>query len=195
MCCRRGRNLRAQTRRFAFANSAKQTPILHEAQMTERDNFETLSQDLLPSHYQDMDAVFQAWALFETALTMWLLALMEIEDDIGRIIIDRLDTRAKLARIKEIYQHLGSEDNAKVASTVVNKLEQWIKIRNTLAHKPRQGINSAGTHLYFWTGKFLPGNREEMDLIGINVADLKKCAGFASRTAAQIMQQVPRSVT
>lgn len=158
--------------------------------MTE-DPFEGLERDLSPCLYQDMDAVFQAWALLETSLTMWLVVLLNVEDDIGRIIVDRLDTKAKIGRIKEIYQHLGNDHNAKVASTMAVKIEQWVGIRNTLAHKPRQGINLDGTHLYFWTGKYLRGDREKMDLIGIDVADLKRCAGFASRTAAQIIQQMP----
>lgn len=111
--------------------------------------------------YGDIDTVFQAWALLETALTMWLLHLMGVEDDVGRIVVERLDAKNKLMRIREIYLHFGNDHSAKAAKNLSGQMEKWVETRNILAHKPRQGFHAETNHMYFWTGKYTkkPGTK------------------------------------
>jgi hypothetical protein len=146
----------------------------------------------LPDHVnRQIVQIFQAWALFEGALTMWLIALLGVDDDIGRLIVDRIDTRAKISRIKEIYDHMKNDGMAKTAKEVSSNYEKWVDIRNAIAHKIYFGVSEDGTHLMFSTGKYARQERDKMAMIGIDLADLPRCAYFAASAAGQIERGLP----
>lgn len=129
--------------------------------------------------------------MLETALTIWLLQLMKVDDDVGRIVVDRLDGKTKLMMIRDIYLHFGNEYSAKTAKNLSGQMEKWVDIRNILAHKPRQGFDPETNHMYFWTGKYIRKSRDRMEMIGIDAGDLKRCAAFAAKDARDILSQLP----
>lgn len=146
----------------------------------------------LPDHInRDIVLMFQAWALLEAALTMWLIALIDIEDDVGRLIVDRFDTRTKISRIKEIYDHLRNDNMVKTSKEISSQYEKWIDTRNIIAHKVCFGISTDGTHLMFSTGKYVRQKRDEMNMIGIDLNDIARCAKFAGGMAGQIERGLP----
>ena len=140
---------------------------------------------------RDIVMVFRAWTLLEAALTMWLISLMGMEDDVGRLIVDRFDTRAKIARIKEIYDHFKNDDMVRTAKEVSSNYEKWVETRNILAHKVCFGISDDGTHLMFASGKYVRRKRDHMNMLGIALPDLKRCALFAAGMAGDIERGLP----
>jgi hypothetical protein len=142
---------------------------------------------------QQIVQIFQAWALLEGALTMWLIALLKVDDDVGRLIVDRIDTRAKISRIREIYDHMHNDNMVKTVKELSSNYEKWVEIRNSIAHKICFGVSDDGTHLMFSTGKYARQQRDKMAMIGIALADLPRCALFAAETAGQIERGLPRA--
>ena len=136
--------------------------------------------------------IFQSWALLEGSLTAWLIALMSVDDDVGRLIVDRFDTRAKINRIREIYDHLHNANMVKTVKELSSNYEKWVEIRNSIAHKICFGLSDDGTHLMFSTGRYARQQRDKMAFIGIALADLPRCALFAVETAGQIDRALPR---
>ncbi|WP_375453656.1 hypothetical protein [uncultured Methylobacterium sp.] len=139
----------------------------------------------------DIVVMFRAWALMEAALTMWLIALMGVDDDVGRLVVDRFDTRTKISRIREIYDHFQNDDMTKTVKEVSYNYEKWVETRNIVAHKVCFGMSEDGTHLMFATGKYTRRKRDEFTMVGIALPDLRRCAQFAIGMAGDIQRGLP----
>jgi hypothetical protein len=69
--------------------------------------FDPMSLDRgMPQSAQDAILLLvRAWPLYEAALTDWLTTVAGMNSEIGAFFIGRMDTRGKISKLKEIYQH------------------------------------------------------------------------------------------
>jgi hypothetical protein len=70
--------------------------------------------------------LLRAWPLFEIALTDWLIAVAGMNsDDIGALMVGRMETRGKIEKLKDIYGHLGGIGRAKLKQTGAMCRPHW----------------------------------------------------------------------
>jgi hypothetical protein len=76
--------------------------------------------------------LMRAWPLFEMALTDWLIAVVKMDEEIGRLFIGRMDTRGKISKLREIYQHLGETQQVQLLKNLNKSAEGYTRVRNIL---------------------------------------------------------------
>jgi hypothetical protein len=78
--------------------------------------------------------LMRAWPLFEMALTDWLIAVVKMDEEIGRLFIGRMDTRGKISKLREIYQHLGDTQQVQWLKNLNKSAEGYTRVRNMIVH-------------------------------------------------------------
>ncbi len=93
-------------------------------------------------------------AMLEIALTEWLTRLVGMDSDIGPLLIGRMDNRAKIDKLKEIYAHLNNKGAVRSLKWLSKNAKIHSDVRNTVIHNICCGVKNDGNTLQFLT--FLP---------------------------------------
>jgi hypothetical protein len=160
--------------------------------MSETDLDPTSLDKSMPQSAQDAIMVLlKSWVLFEVALTDWLVAVTGMRDDIGILVVGRMDTRGKIDKLKEIYSHIRDARQVAGLKNLGKSNEGYSKIRNTvvhniyLGHRPRP--DDRGQYdLIYSIHRPSKTRIDGMDAVIIRLDDLKKAAKFAVSAAKDI---------
>jgi hypothetical protein len=146
----------------------------------------------MPQSAQDaIILLLRAWAVFELALTDWLIAIVGMKDDLGILLIGRMDTRNKIVKLKEIYEQLRDAKQVLALKGLGKANERYSQIRNTVVHNVylghRPDASKPGEYeLIYSTHRPVKGRRDAMDAVIVRLADLKSAATFAGRQTKRI---------
>ncbi len=103
--------------------------------MTEAAFDPTLLNKNMPQDAQEaIISLLRAWVIFEIALTDWLIDVTEMNNEIGSLLIGRMDTRGKIDKLKEIYAHLEDKTQVKSLQNLSRSTEGYSRIKNTAVH-------------------------------------------------------------
>ena len=145
--------------------------------------------DLSPIAENAINVLIKTWPHFDHILTEWLILISEMPQDIGRILIGRMETKTKLDRLKDISKHLGRDADVKTIAQISRSHEHFSKIRNAVAHCPIIGMNpDHPLEVLFVESRFVKGRRDLVDVSSIRLERITAAAGFASRTIGIIMR-------
>jgi hypothetical protein len=74
------------------------------------------------------------WPYMELAITDWLLRAAEIPQDIGRILVGRLDTGQKIGKLKELAGHRPNSGLKEEIEGLAQQYKRHSETRNTIIH-------------------------------------------------------------
>lgn len=153
-----------------------------------------INPDLPPVAENAISVLVLTWPHFDHILTEWLILLTEMQQDIGRILIGKMETNTKLDRLKAISKHLGHDADVKTITRISKSHEHFSKIRNTIAHCPILGMNpDRPLEILFVESRFVRGRRDLVDVSSIRLERITAAAEFATKTAATIMRALSQA--
>lgn len=113
-----------------------------------------------PKAQEVMYRLIQAWALYETTLTSFMMAAFRLPLDEGSILFGNMDTRTKLDRLKALYQHYDMKDAVKSIAHISSLHGKFVGMRNAVAHFVCDGhLKKDPNYLVFSGAKHLKGSR------------------------------------
>jgi hypothetical protein len=125
-----------------------------------------------------------AFVFLEGALTEWLIRLTGMNDDIGKIMMGRMDNRAKFDKLNQIYKHL---KNTKAIASI-RSLEKSVRhcndLRNLVAHNLCWGME--GEFIVFLTNRYPEGDPNSLATYRVKPDAILGATKFALHAAAQI---------
>jgi hypothetical protein len=146
----------------------------------------------MPQSAQDAVLLLvRAWPLYEAALTDWLTAVAGMKREIGAFFIGRMDTRGKISKLKEIYQHLGDKRQAQWLTNLNRTAKDYTHIRNVVIHTiylgHRPSPDKEGQYeLIYSEHRPVKGKPSTVSSLIVRLDDIKKAATFAGRAAQKI---------
>ena len=78
--------------------------------------------------------LIMTWARLDSLLSQWVIVEFGMTLDSGSILLGNMDTRTKLDRLKQLYEHHGDKRSAKAVANLSKLHASHIDIRNTVAH-------------------------------------------------------------
>jgi hypothetical protein len=157
----------------------------------------TLDKNMPQSAQEAILLLARTWPLFEIALTDWLIAVSGMDSEIGVLMVGRMDTRAKIAKLKEVYAHLGDSRQVQWLKNLNRSAEGYTSIRNTIVHTLYVGHRpdpkkSGRYQMIFSTHRPVKGRRKSIDAVIVTLPDIKKTASFAVRATQEIRNALAR---
>jgi hypothetical protein len=156
-------------------------------------DFDPMSLDRkMPQSAQDAISVLvRAWPLYEAALTDWLIAIAGMKSEIGTFFIGRMDTRGKISKLKEIYQHLGDKSQVESLTHLNKTAKAYTHIRNVIIHTIYIGHRPSHDkpdeyELIYSEHRPVKGRPKTVSGLIVRLDDIKRTASFAQRTAQKI---------
>jgi hypothetical protein len=93
-----------------------------------------------------------AWGRYDGLISQWVLHAYGLSLDSGSILLGNMDTRSKLERLKNLYQHHGMKPAVASISKLQKDHLEFVGIRNLIAHSACAG--QVGSHP--WLIAFAP---------------------------------------
>ena len=134
-----------------------------------------------------------SWARLDAALTHYLLIVTGVSYDNGSILIGRMDTRAKIEKLKSIYQHHAMEDAASSISNLAILHKRYVNSRNAIAHYHCVGTERADPKtVVFLTGSISKGIKGSTAGKTFTLEHMAASADFAHRAASMLRGKMPK---
>jgi hypothetical protein len=139
-----------------------------------------------------------AWADFETGVTYFIFLVFGLDFDAGSILLERMDLKTKLMRIKSLHEHHNKIEGAKSLRNLISNVEEFSASRNVIAHRKCIGsMISQPTRLVFMSSQHVKKQPGTLEILCVDHSELIASANFARQAAKNVktlidaIEQVP----
>ena len=130
-----------------------------------------------------------AWAALDTMISYWVLLLFGMPMDTGSILLGNMDTKTKITRLKQFFQHHGNAKEAALAQRLSKSHEKFVDARNTIAHRRCFGMQKSDpTRLMFSSTKHILGEVGKFEILAIDLSEIRAATKFASDAEKSIFR-------
>jgi hypothetical protein len=120
------------------------------------------------------------WARFDSFVSQMVILAFGLSLDNGPILLGNMDTRQKLERLKNLYDHYGMPRAASYAANLKAAHAYWVDVRNTVIHSTLGGTRiSAPGVLVFAPVRISRGVLGHVEVIQLHVNGIKRAAEWA----------------
>ena len=166
--------------------------------MSNKTDFDPLDLDKkIPGHAKDaIINLLQAWALFEIALTDWLIASIGTNQDIGTLLFQRVSTNSKIDKLKQIYAHVGAKTDLEKLKELSRLEEKYSQIRDAVVHNMFLGTRNDASdetqcELIYSRHRPAKNRMKSIEAVVIRTPDIKAAATFAITSTKVIRAALP----
>jgi hypothetical protein len=125
-------------------------------------------------------ALVMSWGLMETTIGLFFLRAFRLAADDGSILVGPMDTKAKLDKLKTLYQHHGMASAAKSIADLKAAMAHFVEVRNLIAHGMCIGHHRLERgDIVFTVGKFAKGKKGKLLARVIPLAHIENATQFA----------------
>ncbi len=76
-----------------------------------------------------------AWADLDTIVSYWTIKAFGMQLDVGSIMLGTMDTKTRLMRLKQLYEHKRNMPFAKNIGKLSKEMATWVDCRNIVCHQ------------------------------------------------------------
>jgi hypothetical protein len=154
-----------------------------------------LRNDIDPKVRDIICDVILSWARLDSLISQLVLLAFGLALDGGTILLGTMDSRNKLDKLKNLYDHHGMSE----AADSIGNLQQWVKafvdVRNTIAHHTCAGSwKSDPDMLVFAPVRAMQGQLNHVEVQHIPLREMNRSADFAMK-AADAIQKITGPLT
>lgn len=134
-----------------------------------------------------MLGVILEWARYDSLVSQWLLYAFGLSPDEGAILLGNMDTRTKLERVKNLYQHHAMDEAVDRIARLQKAHGDLVDVRNAIAHAMCAGHRKSDPEqIIFAPVRPVKGRLGNMLVEMHSVKSMEAAAFFAKGIADQL---------